>query len=50
MAILLDDKSVYPSERGMQTMQLDIRLSPAVTGRLLFVRWGLFLFGVCVFW
>ena len=46
MAILLDDKTVYPSERGMQTMQLDIRLSPAVTKRLLFVRWGLFLFGV----
>ena len=46
MAILVDDKSPYPSEPGLGTIQLDIRLSPAVTGRFPFVRWGLLLFGV----
>ena len=46
MAILVDYKSPYPCEPGSGIIQLDIRLSPAVTGRFPFVRWGLFLFGV----
>ena len=46
MAILVNDKSPYPSEPGSDTIQLDIRLSSAVTGRFPFVRWGLLLFGV----
>ena len=46
MAILLDDKSAYPSKPGAQPIQLDLRLSPAVANRFLFVRWGLFVFGV----
>ena len=46
MAILVDDNSPYPWEPGLHTIQLDIRLSPAVNNRLPFVRWGLLLFGV----
>ena len=46
MAILVDYKSPYPCEPGSGIIQLDIRLSPAVTGRFPFVRWGLLLFGV----
>ena len=46
MAILVDDKNRYSSELGIQTTQLDIRLSPAVADKLPFVRWGLLLFGV----
>ena len=46
MAILVDNKSSYSNEPGLDTIQLDIRLSPAVSGRFPFVRWGLLLFGV----
>ena len=46
MAILVDYKSPFPGDPGSGIIQLDIRLSPAVTGRFPFVRWGLFLFGV----
>ena len=46
MAILVDDKSPYPSEPGLHTFQLDVKLSPAITGRFSFVRWVLLLFGV----
>ena len=46
MVILLDNKGSYSNKPGLDTIQLDIRLSPAVTGRFPFVRWGLLLFGV----
>ena len=46
MAILIDNKSSFSTELGLDTIQLDIRLSPAVSDRLPFVRWVLLLFGV----
>ena len=46
MAILVDDRSPYSSGSNLDTIQLDIRLSPAVTSRFPFVRWGLLLFAV----
>ena len=46
MVISVDDKTPHSSEPGVQTMHLEIRLTPAVADRLPFVRWGLSLFGV----